>query len=234
LSLNGIAHQGRMSREKRRALMREAQSLKTGGLRDSEIVDALLRQNEGISKKSAQRVLAMMYADFDRDAKRRRKGQLGSTLASIDRAKRIAITKQRFIVVDGTLEKHLDPDGKGYLDAVEAEAKLLGLNAPERREIYVATFDAVFAELAEAMREEVVDPLPPARELLLRLARRFKTVMEGGARTLNSPHSNIMDISSVSVVNSSSNSKDGNFAPQSEPKTGGQQQLEDGTNGTAK
>lgn len=178
----GVPRAGRISKEKRWAMIREAQGFKTGGLSDSQIVDELRKANAGISKPHARRILTLMYADFDRDAARRRKGQLGAHLAGLDRSKRIALTAQRTVIVNGTVQKVPEPDGKLYLSTLEAEAKLLGLNAPERREVLVTAFDVAFADVVSALREEIVDPLPPARELLLRLSRRIRMAMEAGVR----------------------------------------------------
>lgn len=220
----GLPRASRMSREKRWKLVRDAQGFKTGGLSDSAIRDALIKDNPGMDRRTARRILAAMYADFDRDAKHRRKGQLGSTLAGFDRAKRIALTKQRLVVVEGELQKHPEPDGKLYLDALEAEAKLLGINAPERREVVVSTFDVVWSEIVEVMRREIVDPLPPAIELMRRLARGFRAAMEAGARTIKSER--VVDAAIVTKTpttpsflssgSSISSSKNGNFAVQSE------------------
>lgn len=164
--------------------MTEAQNLITGGVTDRQILVALKKLEPEMSEGKARRLLELAYAEFNRQAGRRKRASIGTALAERQRAKRLALTHTRPMVVDGEVEHVADPDHKGYLDACESEARLLGLNAPERKEVVVATFDVIFQELADAMRSEIRDPLPPARELLLKLTRRFKAVLEGGARAV--------------------------------------------------
>jgi hypothetical protein len=147
---------GRLSREHRWKLIHDAQGLKTGGLSNSAIVAALLKENPGRTKHCMQRIVAAMYADFDRDAKRRHKSQLGSTLAGIDRAKRMAITKQKFLVVEGSVEQVNDPDNRGYLDAVKAEAVLFGSTDRNVIELLHKRDDQI-ATIYEAIREVITD-----------------------------------------------------------------------------
>jgi len=217
------------SHEKRWKIIRDAQNLITGGVQDSAVIAEMRRANPGMSKRTASRYCACAYQDFDRDAKRRRRGQLSTAIAERGRAKRIALTRQKIIVNGGVVQKESDPDQAGYLAACESEARLLGLNAPERKEIVVATFDVVFSELADAMRAEIVDPLPPARELLLRLARRFKSVLESGARTIAAKDS-IIDVS-TSSLSLGPPPVPGHFASQSKPNPNHENPGTNGTNG---
>lgn len=212
-----------MSREERAALIDEAESLITGGVVvHSRIVKRLRDLRPTITPQNAKRVIRAAYASMRRRAAVKRASQFPVALAECDRQRRLALTAQRIVVVDGAIERVPQPDLDAYRKAGEREDRLLGLNAPERKEVIVASFDAAYNELADVMRAEIRDPLPPARELLLRLARRFKSVLESGARVaVNRTKDAVIDATTTTVVPlssslSSSSSGGGNFAVQSD------------------
>jgi len=137
-------------------LIHEVQSLLTGGVANTEIVSHLMKK--GVPQSSAYRYLRRAYADWQRQQGRFDKThRLSKAIAERERAKRLALTSKRFVVVDGVLEKHEEPDVKAYLAALDSEARLLGLNAPEKHEVYVANFAKAMQMLVQLIAREVED-----------------------------------------------------------------------------
>jgi hypothetical protein len=132
----------------------------------------------GVSKHLAQRLLAAAYAEFDRQASRRKQRHLGVALAERARAKRLALTKVRHLVVGGAVTPVSDPDEKSYLAACDSEAKLLGLNAPERHELVVQSFGFLMQDWVQALVEEVVD-VDLRRRIVARMQRLQESRLEG-------------------------------------------------------
>jgi hypothetical protein len=86
-----------------------------------------------------------------------RDARMGRALAIRDRAMRLALTQKKHLVVADQLQSVPDPDVKTYLAAADSEAKLLGLNAPERKELIFQGFAALMQDWVQVLIEEVHD-----------------------------------------------------------------------------
>lgn len=170
----------RGTREGRQLTITEVQSLINGGATDSQVIAHLMKKDEAgkprFSSKTARRYLRLAYAAFNRDARRSQRVWLSTAIAHRQHAMRKAMTRKRHVVVDGRLEAVDDPDLSTYLSAVESITKLLGLNAPERHEVVVASFRQMFADLVAALEEEIEDVA-----LLARVVSRLRLSMEQSA-----------------------------------------------------
>ena len=172
----------RGTREFRHGIVIEVQSLILGGASDAQVYAHLMKKHEqtGVprfSSKTARRYLKLAYAQFNREAKRTNKVWLSVGLAKRAFAQRRALQQKKFMIVAGQLRELDDPDIATYLASVESEAKLLGLNAPERHELVVESFRQMFLDLVLVLREEVHD-----QQLLMRIVTRLRAAMEGGQR----------------------------------------------------
>lgn len=170
------------TREARQGTVIETQGLILGGASDAQVFAHLTKKNpdtgvQRFSLKTARRYVKLAYAGFNRDAKRSNRVWLSVGLAKRGFAQRRALGRQKFMLVGGQIERLDDPDVATYLASVESEAKLLGLNAPERHELVVESFRQMFTDLVMVLREEVHDS-----PLLLRIVSRLRSAMEGSAR----------------------------------------------------
>jgi hypothetical protein len=141
----------KFAREERRAIVLQIQTLLTSGIPSTQVVEQVIREH-GVHRVTANRYLNLAYADWNRSRNRTRKSKASFAVAVRERAMRLALTKKKFMVVDGQLLERDDPDVKAYLDAADSVAKIEGLFAPERVEIINESFAQLWRELVIVLR----------------------------------------------------------------------------------
>lgn len=177
-------NQGRTSLGAQRAIIIEAETLIVGGMPDTQVVRQLMRprnedeQPSRMCSRTAHRYVTMAWQQINRESKRSARAWRSVGIAKREFAQRRALGRQKIMVLNGQVIREPDPDVATYLAAVESEAKLLGLNAPDRQELYVAGFTNVFRMQADVLREELAEH----PEIYYRIVNRFHKVMEAVAR----------------------------------------------------
>lgn len=144
------------TREQRRGLVMEVQSLISGGKNNREVVLTLVAR--GISQATAYRMVQVAEADWNRSRRRFDKGRsLSVALARAQKAMVMAQDAKKHVVLGGEIRELPDPDAKAFIAAAQHEAKLLGLYAPEKHEVFVANFARAMQMLVELIDREVED-----------------------------------------------------------------------------
>jgi len=145
------------TRQQRHAAVLEAQDLIAGGL-TPKLASLELIKRLGVSESTAYRYVEKAHAYWNHTRKRMDKGlRLSVALARAEKimtmakeAKRVVPTKEGFELAD-------EPDFKTMLAAAQHEAKLLGLYAPEKHEVYVANFAKAMQLVVQLIAREVED-----------------------------------------------------------------------------
>src|SRR5678815_1958682 len=122
-----------------------------------EIIQEIMKRF-GLSRAQAYRYLSRAYAIWKgQQARFDRTESLARAIEERQHAKRLALEAVRIVTTKDGVETRPEPDHKGYLAALDSEAKLLGLNAPEKHEVYVANFAKALQLLVQLIAREVED-----------------------------------------------------------------------------
>jgi len=149
----------------------------------SETIEALRSDHHGrdgqfiagVSRTTAHRYVAAAQAELNRDARKlNREGWLSTGIAQLQRVIRTALTTKKAIVVAGQIQYVDAPDLDAIIRAVNTISTMTGVDAPERKTYDAELIEFVLARYQAVIRETVVDPLPPAAELVSILFRRLR------------------------------------------------------------
>jgi len=122
-----------------------------------EIVQEIMKRF-GLSRAQAYRYLSRAYAIWKgQQARFDRTASLARAIEERQHAKRLALEAVRIVATKDGVETIPEPDHKGYLAALDSEAKLRGLNALEKHEVYVAQFGLVMQKIVQMIADRVED-----------------------------------------------------------------------------
>lgn len=163
----------RLPREARRGAIQELQRLIAEGTGDRTAM-RILRERHGVSVATSHRWLNAAYADWNRARRRMsRELNLSFAVAVRHRAMRMAVERQRHLVVGGALVSVPDPDVRTYLAAADSLAQLLGLFEPDGKLLLSAEIDSMIKDIMESVRAHVTD-----RDTLLAIIRDVRSRWE--------------------------------------------------------
>jgi hypothetical protein len=155
----------------------EAQALIASGKPGTAVIKTFVEQH-GIPDRTARRYVNAAWREWNLQRIHRTKDhRLARALARCDKAAEIAVNHHRHVVVDGALERVPEPDAKGLLAAVDTEAKLLGLFAPEKKEFILTSFTRATEIAVQCIIEEIAD-VPLRQRLLERMQRAYEEAAE--------------------------------------------------------
>jgi len=134
-------------------------------------VIAELREMFSVSYDAARRTANLVEAEEVKALNKTRGAMVARQSAKLNLAQRVAMAQRRpFVkwieeenddgtVVDARAEVHYeaDPDLSAFIGAVEKQNRLLGLNAPERREVVMGSVANVLEDMAELLFEFIPD-----------------------------------------------------------------------------
>ncbi len=133
------------------------------------------------SRHTRRRYINRVFAFWDRDKRLNREAQLSRAIATRDTILRTAMSLQRVQVQDvfdqatGKWSKKRvmvpAPDLQVALASADSKARLLGLNAPEKIDMFVEGLGPVLADMVEVLREQIHDSNQLARIVQLLRAR---------------------------------------------------------------
>jgi len=174
----------------------EAQRLLIRGMRPRQVMLALI-ESERVSEPTARRYVDVAEAEIYR---RRRRTDKGLSLAlAEERAEATmeeALNAKRVIPGKNGAEVFDEPNLSIYLAAQQHLAKLRGLYAPEKHEVYVANFAKAMQLLVQLIAREVEDVALRGR-LILGMRGIFEEAPKG--KMLDSvPRETVIDAEIVS------------------------------------
>jgi hypothetical protein len=165
------------TRQERRSWIMEAQALIASGKAGNVVIKTFVEQH-GIDPRTARRYVDAAWREWNlQRINKTRDHRLSRALARCDKAAEIAVNHHRHVVVDGALERVSEPDAKGLLAAVDTEAKLLGLFAPEKKEFILTSFTRATEIAVQCIIEEIAD-VPLRQRLLERMQRAYEEAAE--------------------------------------------------------
>lgn len=140
----------------KKALIKEAANRVAMGYSDHDVRE-WLRSDRGVSRATAYRILNAVHAEQARRISKQRPVLAARQSAKLDAAQRAAMIAKRRVVVDKQLEEFPDPDVSAFVRAVEAQNRLLGLNAPEHRVHMIANVQGFASDVAELAWQFIPD-----------------------------------------------------------------------------
>lgn len=207
---------------KMRVRIAEARLLFQQGMGRTEVI-AAIRDKYEVSYSQANRTFRYVEEQMVKDINRERGALVARQSAKLNHAQKVAMSLQKPFVhwieaggEDGSeaipeVHKEDAPDLTSFLTAVRDQNKLLGLNAPEQRQILIANVADMVTDLADLVRDFIPN-LDRRREFLRALKNRVQERLREKPELLP-------DIVDPSVVVGSSSGEEPNL-------------LEEGANGT--
>jgi hypothetical protein len=135
----------------------EAQRLLIRGMRPRQVMLALI-ESEHVSEPTARRYVDVAEAEIYRRRRRRDKGlDLALAAERAEETMAMALEAKKIVPGKNGAEVHDDPNLAIHLAAQQHLAKLRGLYAPEKHEVYVANFARAMQMLVQLIAREVED-----------------------------------------------------------------------------
>lgn len=159
-------------------IVTEVVNMLAKGASDDEVREHV-RERHKKSKSTAERYLAQALDILQRRTAKQRPVLVARQSAKLEAAQKASFDRVREMMTkDGQVVSLLDPDLGTFVRAVEAQNKLLGLNAPEQMQLLVANANALVRDVAELIAEFL--PEPAARrafldEMVRRVEARVRT-----------------------------------------------------------
>jgi hypothetical protein len=146
----------------------------------------------GWDRNTCQRYINLVFATWNRDRRANRELHLSKVLAQLEAVLREAWKSER-VIIEETLDEATgkiqrrrrtipDPDFDAIVRALTTKCQLLGLNAPDKIDVFVRELGPIISDVMTTIRAHVPDPV-----VLGRIAREIQERIEAGSERRDVP-----------------------------------------------